>query len=483
MKTTNLFKKFLTFSYGSVIGLVIGFFTTLLSTHLLSPEDFGKASMFTLAVNVSVIAVIFGTDQSFIRFFYEEEEDKRGGLLYNSIRLPILMIIILSGLFLVFQEQLTRYLFGTTSDTIILVLLVGIIAQVMLRYGQTVIRMQQKGNLFSFIQILNRVLQLIFLVLVYLIIGPEFEIIVYSTVITLFLLGVITILLEKKFWSFKNRSLTNLKHSKSDIIKYGYPLVFTLIITWVFQSFDKIAIRQWSSFEELGLYAAAFKIVALLTVVQGAFTTFWTPVCYEKFEKDPGDKAFFSRTSKIIALSMFFIAIVTIMLKDVIIMLLGAGFSGASTILPFLVFIPLLYTISETTVIGINFYKKPKWHILIASLSCIVNIIGNWLLVPSYGGTGAAIATAISYIVFLTLRTVISLNYYKVNYGLVKLYVMIGIVLIYALISISVESIIVNILVGTVALVLNSIVYYKELLLLYKELKQRRNKVIKGDRN
>ncbi|TKH00449.1 lipopolysaccharide biosynthesis protein, partial [Peribacillus simplex] len=102
--------------------------------------------------------------------------------------------------------------------------------------------------------------------------------------------------------------------------------------------------------------------------------------------------------------------------------LLGPEYQEASKILPFLVFMPLMYTISETTVLGINFYKKPKWHIVIAGVSCICNIIGNWVLVPQFGGLGAALSTAFSFIVFFMLRTHISLKYYKVNYGLGKLY-------------------------------------------------------------
>lgn len=43
---------------------------------------------------------------------------------------------------------------------------------------------------------------------------------------------------------------------------------------------------------------------------------------------------------------------------------------------------PLMYTLSETTVIGINFQKKPKWHSIIAVVSWVTNIIGNFYLVP-----------------------------------------------------------------------------------------------------
>lgn len=471
----NLFKKFLSFSYGSVIGLFIGILTTVIQTRLLTPDEFGKASMFLLALNVFMILVVFGTDQTFVRFFYEEDLKKRGGLLYNSIKIPLFIAVLLGLILLLNYKTLSLFLFGEEMFIVIFMLVVGIITQSLMRFSILVIRMQQKGNLFSIIEILKRAFQLVFLVLIYFIIGEQFEIIVYSTIITFLMLSVFAILKEKKYWSIANLKVKKLKHSNLDILKYSYPLMFTTLITWLFQSFDRIALRQWSDFEELGFYAAAFKIVALLTVVQTAFSTFWSPVVYEKFENDPGDKKFFSKTSNIIAFSMFLIAILTIMLKDIAIMLLGSQFTEASLILPFLVFMPLMYTISETTVIGINFYKKPNWHIFIATVSCMVNILGNWLLVPLYGGLGAAVSTAFSYIIFFSLRTMISLRYFEVKYELGKLYTMVIIIIIYSLISININSVAINLIVGTLAFIVTLIIYFKELKFILAFIKIKRN--------
>ena len=51
------------------------------------------------------------------------------------------------------------------------------------------------------------------------------------------------------------------------------------------------------------------------------------------------------------------VAVGTIMFKDLIILLLGKDYREASMVIPFLVFMPLMYTISETTVGGIDFKK------------------------------------------------------------------------------------------------------------------------------
>lgn len=465
----NLFRKFLSFSYGSGVGLIIGLFTTMIITRILSPEDFGKFSMFTLATSVCMIFVIFGTDQAFVRFYYEEKEENRGELLYNCFKTPVGVALVTSFVILLFYKPISVFLFEEEKFEIMLMLVFLIVIQAIYRYAVLVIRMQQKGHLFSLLEILNRLFQFVFIILLYFLLGASYEIVIYSTVITYIILTVVSIIYEREFWDYKNISSKKLKHSKVEILKYSYPLVLTTLITWLFQSIDKVALRHWSDFQELGLYAAAFKIVALLSVVQIGFSTFWTPVCYERFEKNPHDKNFYARMSKIVAISMFLIAIITISFKDIIILLLGEGYGEAANIMPFLVFMPLMYTLSETTVIGINFYKKPKWHILIAVVSCVTNVIGNFYLVPLYGAIGAAISTAFSYVVFFSMRTSISLKYYKVNYGLKRAYFMFFIIALFAMYSSYNEILIKNLIAGIISLLVLIVLYHKELLSLYRK--------------
>jgi O-antigen/teichoic acid export membrane protein len=465
----KLFKKFLSFSYGSWIGLVIGFFGTMITTRILMPEDFGRASMFTLAINISMIFIIFGTDQTFVRFFYEEQEEKRGGLLYNCLKFSLVLSSITLVLILIFYRKITLFLFEEERLVISVLLGLGILTQVLHRFAVLVIRMQQKGNLFSVLEVLNKIINLVLILLVYLLIGRKYEVIVYSTVISFVILTSISIYFGKIFWNIRNFSITNLKHTKIEIMKFSYPLVMTTLITWLFQSFDKIALKQWSGFEELGLYAASFRIVALLMVVQTTFTTFWVPVCLENYQKDPNNKAFYEKISRVVSFAMFFIAVLSIAGKDVIIFFLGREYAAAANIMPFMVYMPMMYTISETTVIGINFYKKPKWHILIAGVSCLVNIVGNSLLVPNYGAIGAAISTAFAYVVFFAMRTQISLKYYKVNYGLKKIYFMILLVSSYAMYSIINNNFYINLFVGFFVMSAMLVLYWKDLRLGYKQ--------------
>lgn len=464
----NLIEKFLKFSYGSWVGLLLGLFTTMIITRLISVEALGIASMYSLFIQLGMIIVICGADQAFGRFFYEEDEEKRGFLLFNSLKLPLINILIVTFLVLLFYRPITIFLFGSESFILAILISFGIIIQLFVRFSQLILRMQQKANLYSLTQIFQKVFLLVSTLLFVYLIGNNFRILIYSELVAFTLVSIVAIYFGRHFWSVSNLKTSNTKHSQKDIIKFGLPFVFTVLITWLFEGFDKIALRHWSTFEELGLYTAAMRLVALLLIFKSTFSTFWTPVSYEKFENNFENKDFFKYISIVVTFIMFFIAIVSIASKDWLVLLLGNEFKESAKIMPFLVFIPLLYTISETTVIGINFYKKINWHIFIALICCVLNIFGNWLLVPNYGAVGASISTAFTFVIFFTLRTLISLKYFKVRYPLIRIYILLSVISFYSVLSIISENFWINIFLGLGSTIILITLFYKDLIYILK---------------
>ena len=140
-----------------------------------------------------------------------------------------------------------------------------------------------------------------------------------------------------------------------------------------------------------------------------------------------------------------------------------------------------MYTISETTVAGINFMKKSNITVIIAGISCFANFVGNILLVPRIGGRGAAISTGLSYILFFALRTIISNHYYYVDFKLKKIIALTVFVCGYALYNTFLSFSWVSV-VGYCACVLLIFILYKDtviwgIIYLIKELRRfRKNK-------
>ncbi|KEZ52198.1 oligosaccharide flippase family protein [Metabacillus indicus] len=420
MSNNTLFKRFMEYAVGSGIVLLLGFVSSPINTRLFTPEEFGKFSLFQLITNIISTIILLGLEQSFARFFYEEQESNRPKLLRESIKIPLLACTLVTVPIVIFSEFLLGTFFSTYSIELLILILLNNYIFLFSKFAFLVVRMQQRGKSYSTLQISQKLSTVLFTILFFTVMNNNFIVLIYATVIANIMVTIIGIFIGRKFWLDKID--TQLKTNRKELVFYGFPLMFTFLITWLFQSGDRIFITYFHGYEELGVYAAAFSIVSLISAVQVAFTTFWVPVAFEKYEQNPNDNVFFENISRLVAFVMLFIGIILIIFKDIIVLILGEEYRQVSYIMPFLIFMPIMYTVSETTVMGINFKKKSKYHIRIAVACAIFNIISNIVLVPTLAAKGSAISTAISYILFFTLRTIYSKRFYPTNYGLKKFY-------------------------------------------------------------
>lgn len=175
---------------------------------------------------------------------------------------------------------------------------------------------------------------------------------------------------------------------------------------------DKMMLRYFADFAALGIYTAAFKVASALMILQVSFANFWIPTSYEWFKKGK-PLIYYERVSHFImfVLSIFFLLMV--FFKETIVILLSQDYLEAQYLFPLLCFYPLMMTISETTNLGIVFYKKSHLNIAASLLAVLAASLGHLLLVPTIGATGAACATALGYLVFFFARTYFSMTYWQ----------------------------------------------------------------------
>ncbi|AFG35211.1 membrane protein involved in the export of O-antigen and teichoic acid [Fervidobacterium pennivorans DSM 9078] len=464
MTIKNYIKGFFSFSIGTWLRAVISFVSTPIISYLIVPEEFGKASMFTLVYNISLIISTIGLDQSFVRFYNEVEEEERGSLFWECILFPFLISILISSVFIVFEGKTSTFLFQIHYPFIGWFLSLSLITGLFQRFNELSVRMQKRGLVFSAIQIISALFNVIITILYAKFISADFYAIIAGQIggnIAALLYGLLT---DKENRKISRVNVSNIKK----YLSYGLPFIPTFLITWLFTSMDRISLRYYSTFNEMGLYTAAFKLVSVMNLIQTGFTTYWVPVAYEKYSKEPENKDFYRKAFLVVSLVMYIFGLLVIGFKDIIFLLFAKSYREASYIAPFLILMPIMYTISETTVMGINFKKKTYWHIVIAATSALANFVGNTLLVPILGGKGAAISTGLSYIVFFSMRTLISKRLYDVKYDLSKIVVSNIVIVIVALIGTFRRSTLETILSALVGILVVLLLYHKELKYLMK---------------
>lgn len=460
----KLIKQFFSFSLGGYISLLIGFISLPFITRLISPEQYGIFSIFTLILNLKIIFLMLGLDQGFVRYFYEIENKKV--LFLKCLKYPLYFFILTLPLVIIFQERMSYFIFQKNDVKMLIILEISILLTIINNFTLLTVRMNQKGLQYSLLQIFNQLFNFIFVILFYKILGDSYSVLIISYFLSLILVMGASIYFIKPI--FLKGKKTNI--DTNALLKYSYPFVLTFSLSWIFQSSDKIAIKIFSNFTELGLYSTALTVIKLFNVIQTGFTTFWVPVAYEKYSKDPNNREFFNIFFNYISLIMFFIAIIVLMGKDLITLFLGEKYKTASSIIPCLVFMPVMYTVSETTVLGINFLKKTKLHIIISLIVSIFNIIGNMILVPKFNAIGAAISTGIAYILFFTLRTSIAKKLINYNFNLKRIYIISFLLFLYTLFLSFYNNILYSFLIGSFLLGILIVLYVDEIKFALKEI-------------
>ena len=323
------------------------------------------------------------------------------------------------------------------------------------------VRLSYKSKLYSSLQVLHKIAYiLIALPLLTFVARDYLLLMVLATVLSVLICMVWSIIAQADEWNIFKIDRASCSISLKELIKYGYPYIISMGVTTLFQAIDKISLNMYCSYSEVGIYSSTMSLVNVFAIIQTTFNTLWAPMAVEHYSKDKDDRTFYYNGNQYITIIMYFLGVSLILCKDIFSILLGAKYREAAYILPFLIFNPIMYTISETTVNGLVFMKKSKIQVVVAVGACITNIIGNTILVPKLGCQGAAISTGLSYIVFFTLRTILSNRYFYIDFKLKKFYLLTLIVSIYAMYNTFVHFNIGSVI-GYVVCVISIVVLYK----------------------
>lgn len=425
----KLLKKFISFSFGNYISIIIGIITVPITTRMLSPSEYGIYSLTEILINIIVLISFLGMDQGFMRYFYEEKEELRGGLLYNCIFYPVIMLILILSVIFFFKNEVSNFLSGENDNFIFKGIVLGSLVYFFNRFSMLIIRMNQLGKLYSVLNIIIQVLKFIFILLLYKYYFDSYKVILYSNIFSLIIITLIAIIHQRKIWKFYTKS----SFDKKEIFFYSVPLSVSVILIWVFQSLDKIMIQNYSTSYQVGIYSVSFKIIALINTIQQGFTMFWTPVAYEKYSKNPENLKFFENIFDYVAIFFFMIGVGVLLSKDIIVLFLGNKYIDSMNIFPMLIFIPIMYTLSEVTVVGLVFRKKTTIIMFLTFIVTLFNGIGNFFLIPKFGAKGAAISTGITYILFFILRTYFSIKFINFKFNLKRAYFTIILIILYSL--------------------------------------------------
>ena len=180
--------------------------------------------------------------------------------------------------------------------------------------------------------------------------------------------------------------------------------------------FDIFLIKKYETLAELGIYSLAANFVTLLQSFSNVVGSLMLPKFAAKSQNAQDNILTLKRMILIFSSLFIFVVIVfTLFGRPVISAVYGIDFVRSADV--FALLLPAVLFLSIGSLINSFFWSKgfPTITIILPIIALSVNIILNILLIPKIGIMGAAIATSISYFIWL-----ISLIIYFFNSKLVE---------------------------------------------------------------
>jgi O-antigen/teichoic acid export membrane protein len=159
-----------------------------------------------------------------------------------------------------------------------------------------------------------------------------------------------------------------------------------------------------------GLYAVAVKLGERMWLLSQAVSTVIFPRLSALKNSDAKKRDITPIASRIVLLFTGILCLLVASFANYIIpVLFGQEFAKA--VLPLLILLPGIAVLASSRIVANDFAArgKPEWNLYISVPVTVINLVGNIILIPTYGLIGAAIATTIAYTIrFIAVTAVYS---------------------------------------------------------------------------
>lgn len=384
---------------------LLGIISLSLYTRIFSAKEYGDYSLFISTTSILIIFTSSWINSSNLRFFSEYKNKNQLKLFYStSFFLLIMVTFLISITTLAFSKLLLLPYFISERLFLFLAYLITI---TFFNTITAILRADRKTKLGSALTSLSSLSSLTISIFLIYFLNLGISAIIVGFVVTYLTLSSYSFFRQhyQVYISPKSFSKTVAK----EFIQYGYPLISTLLFSWILMMSDRYMLAYFRGSYEVGIYSAIYQLADYpLSMVSSIILMSSFPIIIDTWKESSPQE-----TSNLIALLTKYYLLLSVpmlygmtALSSEFTQVLGQTYSTGHNVIPWIGFGSLMNGLCLYTNKGFELSKKTSILSYIIGIAGLINIILNFILIPKYGYYGAGVATTISYTTFY----IISLN-------------------------------------------------------------------------
>jgi O-antigen/teichoic acid export membrane protein len=408
----DAFKHSLVYGGGAVLRNAIALLLIPLYGAYLTKPEYGAFQVLEATARFLLVALDMGIGSAYIlAIMYEDVTDRRTATT-TAFSFLLVTSLIVGSVLAVFCRLFSVILLG---DPAYRALLLTVLAMVVFQLTRTVplarLRAGKQSRQDSFLVALSAALQLVFCfgALAGIRKGLAGAVAANAVSAGVMVIVYIVVIRTDVVSRFSPACLKSM-------LKFGLPLVPAELAATALTFSDRYFLRHFRTLDELGLYGMGYNIGMVMGLAMAAVQLAWPPIVLAASKRDDA-RQFYALFLTCFVFGSCFLAVGLILFSPDIVHLILPGWSGAIPIVPWIVASYVLWGVQIViATVGVSLKKKSQQFAAAMIAAAGLNLLLNWILIPTYGATGAAAATLISYAAMAVGGAAVSLWLYPVKY-------------------------------------------------------------------
>jgi O-antigen/teichoic acid export membrane protein len=217
-------------------------------------------------------------------------------------------------------------------------------------------------------------------------------------------------------WDFKNIKLKINLYELKEMLRFGAGLTPGQVSVWVLNLIDRYFIKELMSLQAVAFYSMGNRIGMIINpLFLVPFSKVFTPIKFSVYKEEKGRQTIKFYFDIYIFIGCLLILFLSIFSKIAILLLATNEYLHAFKVIPFIAISQFLWGLGEFYALGLHIANKMIINSALVTVSAIINVLLNIILIPFIGIYGAAISTIIAYFIANILYYRMGRKYYDTH--------------------------------------------------------------------
>lgn len=409
----KLVKNTFIIAVGTFLPKICSLVTLPIITAYLTKIQYGAYDLINTGVSLILPVLTLQLQAAAFRFLieYRNDNEKKYSIITDIFVFITIAAIMFGVIFLAMFP-------GLPVDTKIIIAFYFFIDTQFIAVQQ-ILRGFSLTRMYSFCSVVVSVLNMLFVIVTVSWFGWALNGVIISIALATFS-AIVVVLLKTdifKYFSLGSFSVPLLK----EMLQYSWPMIPNSLSNWIISLSDRLVVTCFLGIEANAVYAAANKLPALFTSLQGTFVLAWQENASLSCDDEDVDLYYGKMFDGIMGILFAIIAMLIACTPIAFEILIKGDYSSAYAQMPIL-YMGMFFSAMASFIGGIYIANKRTKNVGITTMiAALTNLIIDLLLVKQIGLFAASISTCVSYFVLAVYRIINVQEFQKIKFNLKRI--------------------------------------------------------------